>query len=171
MASAIPPELHNKKYINLATFRRNGLAVNTPVWFAEQDGKLYVMTRNDSGKIQTNSKQSCGPHCAQHDPRKGHGARISRARPDFALGRLGSSAAGDSRQVLVDAHIGALEQEQHISGNHRVAAHSLGVQPSQVECAVHRLRWLAGPVNIVSLLSSPDRARKCRHHFTEATWQ
>jgi PPOX class probable F420-dependent enzyme len=52
MASAIPPELHNKKYINLATFRRNGLAVNTPVWFAEQDGKLYVMTRNDSGKYK-----------------------------------------------------------------------------------------------------------------------
>jgi hypothetical protein len=52
MASAIPPELQNQKYLSLATFRKNGLAVQTPVWFAEQDGRLYVMTRNDSGKFK-----------------------------------------------------------------------------------------------------------------------
>ena len=48
----IPKEIQGHKYISLATFRKNGQAINTPVWFAEQDGKLYVQTRNDSGKYK-----------------------------------------------------------------------------------------------------------------------
>ncbi len=40
------------KYISLATFRKNGEAVYTPLWFAEEDGKLYVMTRDDSWKYK-----------------------------------------------------------------------------------------------------------------------
>src|SRR5712692_4555770 len=48
----IPKEIQGQKYISLATFRKNGQAINTPVWFAEQDGKLYVQTRNDSGKYK-----------------------------------------------------------------------------------------------------------------------
>ena len=45
-------QLQGQKYISLATFRRNGQQVQTPVWFAEQAGQLYVMTRNDSGKFK-----------------------------------------------------------------------------------------------------------------------
>jgi uncharacterized protein len=52
MPPALPVELQNQKYLSLATFRKNGLAVHTPVWFAEQNGKIYVMTRNDSGKFK-----------------------------------------------------------------------------------------------------------------------
>jgi uncharacterized protein len=52
MSSSLPPELQKQKYVNLATFRKNGLAVNTPVWFAAQDGKIFVMTRSDSGKYK-----------------------------------------------------------------------------------------------------------------------
>jgi PPOX class probable F420-dependent enzyme len=48
----IPKEIQGQKYISLATFRKNGQAVNTAVWFAEHDGKLYVKTRNDSGKYK-----------------------------------------------------------------------------------------------------------------------
>jgi uncharacterized protein len=44
--------LQGQKYISLVTFRRNGQLVQTPVWFAEQAGQLYVMTRNDSGKFK-----------------------------------------------------------------------------------------------------------------------
>ncbi len=44
--------LRRHKYISLVTFRKNGAAVATPVWFAEQDGCLYVMTRSDSGKYR-----------------------------------------------------------------------------------------------------------------------
>jgi len=49
---AIPREIQNQKYVSLATFRKNGNPVLTPVWFGEQNGKLYVMTRPDSGKCK-----------------------------------------------------------------------------------------------------------------------
>ena len=45
-------QLQGQKYISLATFRRSGQEVRTPVWFAELAGKLYVMTRSDSGKFK-----------------------------------------------------------------------------------------------------------------------
>jgi uncharacterized protein len=48
----VPSELKGRKYISLTTFRRNGQAVATPVWFAEVGGKVYVKTRNDSGKTK-----------------------------------------------------------------------------------------------------------------------
>lgn len=48
----MPGELQGQKYVSLATFRRNGQEVRTPVWFAEQGGKLYIMTRSDSGKYK-----------------------------------------------------------------------------------------------------------------------
>lgn len=50
MASQIPSAIQGQKYISLTTFRKTGAGVATPVWFGEQDGKLYVMTRGDMGK-------------------------------------------------------------------------------------------------------------------------
>ena len=48
----IPPEIRDRKYISLTTFRKSGAAVATPVWFGEDDGRLYVMSRSDSGKCK-----------------------------------------------------------------------------------------------------------------------
>jgi uncharacterized protein len=44
--------LRRASYIDLVTYRKSGARVHTPVWFAEQDGRLYVMTRSDSGKLK-----------------------------------------------------------------------------------------------------------------------
>jgi|SRR3984957_2027428 len=52
MASQIPAPIAGHKYISLKTFRKNGVGVSTPVWFGEDDGKLYVMTRSDMGKTK-----------------------------------------------------------------------------------------------------------------------
>jgi uncharacterized protein len=52
MASQIPDTIRGQKYISLTTFRKNGVAVATPVWFGEEDGMLYVMTRSDMGKMK-----------------------------------------------------------------------------------------------------------------------
>jgi len=52
MPTTLPAELHDQKYISLATFRKNGVAVYTPIWFGEESGKLYIMTRSDSGKYK-----------------------------------------------------------------------------------------------------------------------
>jgi uncharacterized protein len=40
------------RYLTLATFRRNGAEVRTPVWFATMDGKIYLFTAADSGKVK-----------------------------------------------------------------------------------------------------------------------
>jgi PPOX class probable F420-dependent enzyme len=52
MASTLPPALRRQNYINVTTFRKSGVAVTTPLWFAEDNGRLYVMTRSDSGKYK-----------------------------------------------------------------------------------------------------------------------
>jgi PPOX class probable F420-dependent enzyme len=44
--------MENERYINLATFRRSGEPVETPVWFAELDGKLYVFSAGTAGKVK-----------------------------------------------------------------------------------------------------------------------
>lgn len=44
--------LTDERYLNLATFRRTGAAVETPVWFAALDGKLYVFSAADAGKVK-----------------------------------------------------------------------------------------------------------------------
>jgi PPOX class probable F420-dependent enzyme len=45
-------ELERHRYISLATFRRSGAEVATPVWFAAADGRLYVFTGGESGKVK-----------------------------------------------------------------------------------------------------------------------
>ena len=45
-------ELDRHRYVSLATFRRDGTDVATPVWFAEAGGKLYVFTAGESGKVK-----------------------------------------------------------------------------------------------------------------------
>jgi PPOX class probable F420-dependent enzyme len=60
----IPPEIRGQKYISLGSYRKSGAVVRTPVWFGEEDDKLYVMTRSDSGKykrIRNNSAIQVAP--------------------------------------------------------------------------------------------------------------
>jgi PPOX class probable F420-dependent enzyme len=52
MASTIPPQISGQRYINLISFRKNGIGVSTPVWFGEDGGHLYVMTNGKSGKAK-----------------------------------------------------------------------------------------------------------------------
>ncbi|MFL5694840.1 MAG: PPOX class F420-dependent oxidoreductase [Ktedonobacteraceae bacterium] len=46
--------LNSHQYIQLVTYRKNGTAVATPVWFApgQDKGKLYVMTLEGTGKVK-----------------------------------------------------------------------------------------------------------------------
>ena len=52
MSSSIPAAIQGQKYISLTTFRKTGVDVATPVWFGEESGNLYVMTRSDMGKTK-----------------------------------------------------------------------------------------------------------------------
>ena len=40
------------KYLSLTSFRSNGSGVATPVWFATEGDRLFVMTALESGKVR-----------------------------------------------------------------------------------------------------------------------
>lgn len=46
------PAFDRQRYMTLATFRRTGVEVRTPVWFAAVDGKIYLFTAGESGKVK-----------------------------------------------------------------------------------------------------------------------
>lgn len=48
----LPFDPNREKYISLATFRRSGKEVRTPVWVAEHGGTLYVFSENTAGKVK-----------------------------------------------------------------------------------------------------------------------
>jgi PPOX class probable F420-dependent enzyme len=45
-------ELDAARYFNLATFRRDGRAVETPVWFATEGTTHYVFSAGNVGKVK-----------------------------------------------------------------------------------------------------------------------
>ena len=63
-------ELDRHRYLSLTTFRRDGTAVATPVWFAAADGKLYVFSAGEAGKVKR-LRQSARARVAPCDVRGG----------------------------------------------------------------------------------------------------
>lgn len=49
---SIPAAIRGQRYISIATFRKTGVPVYTPIWFAEEDDKLYFMTSSKLGKTK-----------------------------------------------------------------------------------------------------------------------
>ena len=44
--------LNEASYLSLGTFRKNGVEVRTPVWFAEEGGVLYLFSNGAAGKVK-----------------------------------------------------------------------------------------------------------------------
>lgn len=44
--------LDKARYLNLATWKRDGTTVETPVWFAEHRGAYYVFSAGETGKVR-----------------------------------------------------------------------------------------------------------------------
>jgi PPOX class probable F420-dependent enzyme len=52
MSNDKPAEFAGEKYLNLATYRKNGTAVYTPVWFAQEGDQLYIYSLANAGKVK-----------------------------------------------------------------------------------------------------------------------
>lgn len=92
MSNEIPSTIRAQKYVSLTTFRKTGAGVATPVWFGEENGKLYVMTMNDSGKskrIRNNPQVRVAPCTIRGKVTGPDSAAIARLLPkeDFARAR------------------------------------------------------------------------------------
>lgn len=53
------------KYLNLGTFRRSGVVVSTPVWFARHGASFYAFSASRAGKVKRirNSAKAQVAHC------------------------------------------------------------------------------------------------------------
>jgi hypothetical protein len=45
-------ELESARYVSLATYRKSGEAVATPVWCAAGDGAFFLFSAGDAGKVK-----------------------------------------------------------------------------------------------------------------------
>ena len=81
-------DLERHRYLSLATFRRSGALVATPVWFAAAGGRLYVFTGGQSGKVK----------------RLRHTGR-ARVAPSDARGRVLGAWQEASARIVTDAGV------------------------------------------------------------------
>lgn len=52
MTTQPPFDLDRARYVSLATFRRDGSEVRTPVWIAPSGGRHYVFSAGNVGKVK-----------------------------------------------------------------------------------------------------------------------
>jgi len=87
--------LGNPRYISLRTFRKTGVAVDTPVWAAADDGRLFVWTALSTGKVKRIRNNALVEVCACDMRGRPKGAWVP------AQARLAASpaevAAGEAR--------------------------------------------------------------------------
>ncbi len=55
----------DSRFINFSSYRKSGVAVDTPVWFAECNGSLYLFSAGNAGKVKRlrNSSRSRVASC------------------------------------------------------------------------------------------------------------
>ena len=85
--------MDDHRYLCLATVRRNGVEVKTPVWFAAADEKLYVFSAGEAGKVKR----------LRHSPRV-------RVAPCDARGRVQGAWQDGTGRIVTDA--GVIERAQ-----------------------------------------------------------
>ncbi len=89
--SANTAQFKSHKFLNLETVRKSGVTVATPVWFVEHDGKFYVRTVSDAGKVKRirNNGQVRIMPCGQRGEPKGDWikatARLKSAEEDIQI--------------------------------------------------------------------------------------
>jgi PPOX class probable F420-dependent enzyme len=106
---SLPEWTRKARYINLTTFRRNGQAVPTPVWFVVYEGRLYVTTSEQSGKvrrIRANGRAQVAPSDVFGKPLGAFVQARARVVQDESLLRRAVDAAFDRKYGLQKKFMG-----------------------------------------------------------------
>lgn len=111
MTSRAPGQFANEKYLNLETSRKTGVPVRTPLWFAEENGLLYIYSLADAGKvkrIRNNPRVRVAP-CDMRGNLKG----------DWVSGqaRILDGAEADHANSLLDAKYGLMKRIGNLTSN------------------------------------------------------
>jgi len=116
-------DLDRHRYMSLATFRRSGAEVATPVWFAAADARLYVFTGGESGKVK----------------RLRHSSR-ARVAPSDSRGRvLGSWQEASARILTEPASVDKAHAALRSKYGWQMRVADLG---SRLTGRIHRRAWL-----------------------------
>jgi PPOX class probable F420-dependent enzyme len=92
--------LRGHKYAVLVTFRRNGEAVPSPVWYSvDERGKAYIKTRHDAGKVKRLRNDSRAVIVASDMRGETIGVGCQDRRPSAAKRRMGARGADVGRCV------------------------------------------------------------------------
>ena len=94
-------DLDRHRYLALATFRKSGAEVATPVWFAAVGGTLYVCSAGDAGKVKR-LHQSSRARVAPSDAR----GRVQGAWRDATARLVTEPAAVDRAHAALRAKYG-----------------------------------------------------------------
>ncbi|PYN03410.1 MAG: PPOX class F420-dependent oxidoreductase [Candidatus Rokuibacteriota bacterium] len=108
-------ELDRHRYLSLATFRRSGVEVRTPVWFAVADGKLYVFTSGDSGKAKR-LRNSPRARIAPCDARGGVRGAWREATARLVTDRALIARAGDALRAKYGWQMTILDLFSRVAG-------------------------------------------------------
>ena len=111
MTSRAFGQFANEKYLNLETLRKTGTPVRTPLWFAEENGLLYIYSLADAGKvkrIRNNPRVRVAP-CDMRGKLKG----------DWVNGqaRILDGAEADHANSLLDAKYGLMKRIGNLTSN------------------------------------------------------
>ncbi|HWN98334.1 MAG TPA: PPOX class F420-dependent oxidoreductase [Blastocatellia bacterium] len=104
MTSSVLSQFTDEKYLSLETYRKTGAPIRTPVWFAEENGLLYVYSIADAGKvkrIRNNSKVRVAP-CDMRGGLKGEWID--------AQARILEGAEADTVNHLLDQKYGLMKK-------------------------------------------------------------
>jgi uncharacterized protein len=116
-------DLDRQRYMRLATFRRSGAEVATPVWFAAADGRLYVFTGGESGKVKR----------LRNSPR-------ARVAPSDSRGRvLGPWQEGSARILTEPASVDKAHAALRSKYGWQMLVADVG---SRLTGRIHRRAWL-----------------------------
>ncbi len=102
------PDFARERYVSLATFRRNGAEVRTPIWFAVIDHRLWMMTGGDTGKVKrlrNNPRVRVAPSDVRgivHGPWRDGTARIAADPREIAEARAMLRAKYGWQATLLD---------------------------------------------------------------------
>ena len=124
--------LEGHKYVSLTTFKKSGEAVSTPLWFALVDGRAYMTTPPDSGKMKR----------IRNDPRVLISPSNARGKPKGeSIEGIAYPIEGDSlehaEKALREKYRFGLAMF-HLFGKHEIGEVTLEVRPAAEEDGVTR---------------------------------
>ncbi len=120
--------LEGHKYVSLTTFKKSGEAVSTPLWFALVDGRAYMTTPPNSGKmkrIRNHPRVLLAPSNAMGKPK-------GKSIEGIARPVEGGSIKERAEEALREKYRFGLGLF-HLFGRHEIGEITLEVRPAEEE--------------------------------------